>query len=54
MLAFTPDRVRKRQFWGVLGLICGRSQLKADFFNTLAFSVNFALAEVSEVRTSLW
>jgi len=35
MLAFAPDRVRKRQFWGVLSPIGGRYQLKARFFNTL-------------------
>jgi hypothetical protein len=35
MLDFAPDRVRKRQFWGVLSSICGRYQLKANFLNTL-------------------
>jgi hypothetical protein len=41
MLAFAPDRVRKRQFWGVLSPICGRYQLNADFFNTLTPSRSF-------------
>src|SRR5215204_1541776 len=38
MLDFAPDRVRKRQFWGVFSLICGRFQLKVHFFNTLVGS----------------
>src|SRR5829696_6528992 len=44
MLAFASDRVRKRQFWGVLSPICGRYQLRADFFNTLACPRKFATA----------
>jgi hypothetical protein len=44
MLAFAPDRVRKRQYWGVLSPICSRYQLNADFFNTLTPSLQHHLA----------